>query len=57
MDPKNVVAIIMSGTTIFLSHPERQTPIKHIAGIIDAILNLKMKYVISLFYGTHFLGY
>ena len=48
MDPKNVVAIIMRGTTIFLSHPERQTPIKHIAGIIEAALNLKIKYVIGL---------
>ena len=39
IEPKNVVAMIMSGTTSFLSQPERQTPIKQIAGIIEARIN------------------
>ena len=34
--PKKVVAVIMSGTTNLLSHPDRQTPIKHAAGITEA---------------------
>ena len=36
MDPKNVVATIINGTTSFPSHPETHTPIKQIAGTMEA---------------------
>ena len=36
MAPKNVMAIIINKTAMFRLHPERQTPIKQRAGIIEA---------------------
>ena len=36
MDPKNVVATIINGTTILPLDPEIQTPIKQTAGTMEA---------------------
>ena len=50
MAPKNVVAIIINGTTRFLSHPDKQTPIMQRAGIIEAVKIVVLKLCFGLWY-------